>query len=267
MSRTTTHDIILLADLHIGGDHAEAAHANRLAASIAQTVDPARALIVVCGDCTQDGAPDQVSAFDGWCEWLEERGYSVAVVPGNHDVARGGFLGVEADIRARFILGAVKPRLAVQGGAHDVWYTDHGDLRVILLDSTQGLIGWGITADLARGKIGEAALRQAGVYAEQHGGPVALALHHHPTYRTHLIPGDNRLIDVDALDAWVVEYDPVFIACGHKHRLEELRMGEDRLCLAGAKSTSVMTYGGIKGYGAWWVRRAGGEQHHEPFLF
>lgn len=263
------HNFVFVSDLHIGGDGQELHHAQELCTIMGGSLDPANTLVVVCGDCTENGDPDEIEHFARWCDSLEARGLSVACVPGNHDAAWMGVGGVEDARRGRFIVSCVQPRLCMFGGENDVWYVNHGGVLVIMIDSTRGLRGWVPGQfDLARGLVGDDAWATASRYAREHRGPVALVLHHHPTYITHIVEGDNRLIDVSALRAWVKLHRPVFVVCGHKHEAKRLRMDGAGLVLSCPKTTSPMRLGRDAGYGAWWLtRQEGGAQRAQLHLF
>lgn len=214
-------EIICLSDLHLGGDHGEDAEADALAGALIEELDPATSLVVVCGDIIQTPTDDLIASAARWCDRLEDAGLRVLTVPGNHDMAKGGWQGVDETLRARFVLGVVTARPLCMGDVLDPpWHADVAHVRVILIDSQWALRGWGRRPDFARGKIGGAQLAEVERLhdeAREAGMLTVWILHHRPGYDTHLIDGDNALADQAALAALAAQLRPDAVVCGHQH--------------------------------------------------
>lgn len=230
--------LLLLSDLHLGGEHGEDGYARQLQSKILASYDPMHTAIAVLGDVC-DEPTGSWGLWRWWVHGLEEAGFVVLVVPGNHDVAPGGWRGVRHHHHARALLELITARPRIQGEMLcGPWHVDLWDWRFVLLDSTAELVGWDARPDLARGELGARQLRQAKRLAKASHGRHAYLLHHHPTYRTHFVEGDNELHDAALLRALVAETQPALVACGHRHRAEELRLEGAALTLACPKATA-----------------------------
>ena len=173
-------------------------HDRCLEAAVAEAVAWGAQLIVVKGDVTESGQPDQWRAA---AAVLGKAGVPVLAVPGNHDVTHGSTDG-------RAILDAAGVRLTVaDADAYDV-----PGLRVITIDSS-----WPLRH---HGSVDDVATRAARLAAEAPAA-VLVALHHQfePFHvRTHWPPGISRS-EADAfLDTLVAANRAVFVTTGHTHR-------------------------------------------------
>lgn len=273
--RQGTHNFAFFSDLHLGRGEGEESAARALVTGIRERLDSHTTMIFLAGDCTENGNISEIETLLELVEQLEaERvaddgsavpGFRVAVVPGNHDVSVRGVMGVNARRRLRFLTRVVSSPSHVQGGQDHVFYVDHGDTRVFLIDSTQDLED-NNPFDLARGRVGARAWRRVVALAESWGGPVGLVLHHHPTYREHILTNDNALLDADALREVVEQLEPVFVVCGHRHVHERLSLVGARAALACGKGTSLVTTETGTGYLGWWIERDGEYQVETPLL-
>lgn len=228
-----------VADLHVGGPHDETRHARELVRRLIEQLDPQLHLIALLGDNTQDGTAEQLAEVASLVSRLERAGFLVLTTIGNHDVAAGGWQGVDSKRREAAILSTILRAPWDVMTMTPPWHVTLGPWRIISLDSLAGLVGPQLTPDLARGKFGEEQLAALRRLLEEHDGPAGLIFHHHPTYSTHLVTGDNALVDMDAL-AEVLAARPVeFILCGHEHpaRGEVLELRHVGHALVGPKAT------------------------------
>ena len=123
-------------------------------------------------------------------------------------------------------------REAVLSGDLDVmsmtppWTATLHGAPVILLDTTAGLYGMGSLVDLARGRIGadqmDALAWHIDALSERTGRRPWVLMHHHPTYHTNYVQGDNALIDMKELQRVLKSHPVELVACGHKHHFEPL---------------------------------------------
>lgn len=217
----TLQRIICLSDLHLGGDHGEILKAKTLTDSIIGGVEPSTSLILLCGDIIDTPSPDLITEAARFCDRLEDAGFCVLVVPGNHDEAVDGWHGVDETLRTRFVLSVVTARPKCMGDVlTPPWYADIDQVRVIMIDSLWALRGWGRRPDLARGKIGGAQLAEVETLhleAVEAGADIVWMLHHRHGYETHILNGDNALIDQAALASLAAKLRPRLIVCGHEH--------------------------------------------------
>lgn len=223
-------NIVFFSDLHFGGRNDEDAHAARLADAIVGTLNPETDLVVLCGDLVDDPTPEAIEACARWIERLETAGIAVLATVGNHDCARWGVLGVDEGLRAQVVLSLVTARPGVQGDLIEPpWWYDTDAMRIILLDSQWGLRGWGRRPDLARGRIGEAQLRELARLIDEGRDlelGVVVVLHHRPGYTTAHVEDDNALEDADALADVLTAHPVDVVVCGHQHPPPGTRLAE-----------------------------------------
>jgi Icc protein len=189
--------LVQLSDLHVGAVWGTLEPLSRLRASIAAVrclVDEPDA-VVVSGDLTHDGTPDQYALVE---TELAALGVPTYVIPGNHDD--------RAALRASFELPG-DDAAPVDYGA------DLGPLRLLLLDSTiPGEDG----GDLDREQIEW--LEKTLAESEQ---PALLVMHHSPV-RTGIGPVDSICLGERArleLARLCARHPHVrAIAAGHLHR-------------------------------------------------
>ena len=185
-----------LSDPHVGGDGGAE---DRLAAAVRSVLAlrPAPDAVVVTGDLTEHGAPDEYARVH---ELLAPLPMPVHVLPGNHD-ARGALrevFGVPGD-------GDAPVRYAVPVGA---------DLRLVVIDT--------IWPDFDDGHLGAedlAWLEEA--LAADRDTPTVVAMHH-PPIRIGIDPLDELGLgdaDRDAFAAIVAQAPQVCrVVAGHVHR-------------------------------------------------
>jgi 3',5'-cyclic-AMP phosphodiesterase len=189
-----------LTDSHIGADWGGSLDP---AASLAAVVDAVRAMpdppdaVIVTGDLTNDGAPEQYAVVR---EQLERLGIPYHVLAGNHDH--------RVALRAAF---------GLDGADEDPvrYRADQGPLRLIALDTTiPGESG---------GALGDGQLEWlSATLADAPATPTVIAMHH-PPLLTGVPAWDETAIDlaaVDALARLLQRHDQVLaIAAGHLHRM------------------------------------------------
>jgi len=167
--------IIHLSDLHVGYEHCDEALA-RIIDSILSNYEPGSHVLVVTGDIVDDanteGSYEQARSQ---LRRLEDQGFKVLVVPGNHDYGSGGKAKekfVRLFKRAFFDNENVTyPKLDIDG-----------DIAFIGLDSMADTFGW-IERWGADGELGKEQLNGlAEMLASEAlmGKKKVVYLHHHP---------------------------------------------------------------------------------------
>lgn len=177
--------------------------------------------IVVSGDLTQIGLPEEIAAARGWLESLGPAD-RVTLVPGNHDVYRadswptvraqwGDYLGLAAQERGRVGVdtagqasSAEFPRLRQLDGPQ-------GGLAIISLCSA-----YPAPLLLADGRLGAAQLERLDGLLSRAAGFRCLVLHHPP------LPGmtawRKALRDAGRLRSLLAAHGPELVLHGHLHR-------------------------------------------------
>lgn len=211
--------LVVLSDLHLGQDDCTA-HAIRIARACARRWGGREDVgYLVAGDVCE--GVNLRAELDSWRAVRDILGPQLlAIVPGNHDHAALGVGGVEGWRQREFFKRAVLDVWPVQGAAWPLvrWWRG---FKIIGLDTQAGLAGWAWQADLARGMVGGPQLGRLAAELDTPAPRIVLG-HHHLTYRTHLLPDDNRLLDVDDLVA-VLDAAPRSVELwlmGHRHRYE-----------------------------------------------
>jgi len=100
--------IAQISDLHVGGARHEPALLDQVLVEIAELAPD---LVVVCGDLTDEGYPDQYEVVKAALARLD--GLEVVAVPGNHDAKHVGYLHWEAMLGER----ETRRRLTIDGEA------------------------------------------------------------------------------------------------------------------------------------------------------
>jgi Icc protein len=182
--------IAQLSDIHIGGARYEEA---LLTAAIREVNEVHPDLVVVAGDITDEGYPDQFSTAKERLEALECS--DIVIVPGNHDARHVGYLQYEQT------LGARDSRLRVTAGDIDV--------ALVAVDSSK--------PDLDQGEIGR---ERYDWIAEGFGGAADLRIfvcHHH----LMPIPGTgrerNQVLDAGDVLALLGQAEVDLVLSGHRH--------------------------------------------------
>lgn len=213
-----------LSDPHIrptGSLYKDVVDANAaLAAAVAQVnaLDPLPDLVLLSGDVTEEGLPEEYAAARRILDALRP---PLLAIPGNHD-RREGF-------RAAF---AHLPDLPAEGPLH-VAHGGHGPVRILGLDVT--------VPGRHHGAVEETHLAwlDAALAAEPHR-PTLLMLHHQP-FRCGVPYLDTyRCFGAEALDAVVARHAQVErVLCGHVHRLMQRRFGGTLLTTAPSTATAI----------------------------
>ncbi len=158
--------------------------------------DPRPDAVLVTGDMTNDGTPEDCAALARLLGRLEMPYY---LVPGNHDT--------RANLRAAF------PDLAyLPGEGHMRYVVEHHAVRLVALDS--------LVEGHHHGEIGGAQLDWlAGTLAAAPDRPT-IVFFHQPPFATGIERMDgSRLTDADALGAVIARHPQVErVLCGHLHR-------------------------------------------------
>jgi 3',5'-cyclic-AMP phosphodiesterase len=182
--------IAQLSDLHLGGARYDEA---LLDAAIAEVNDASPDLVVIAGDLTDEGYPDQYAAARAKLESLQCT--NVVLVPGNHDARHVGYLYFEETFGARD--RRARPEL----GGHDT--------ALVAVDSSkpdidEGEIGREHYDWIEDGFAGEPALR-------------IFACHHH----LMPIPGTgrerNQVTDAGDVLALLRRCGADLVLGGHRH--------------------------------------------------
>jgi len=179
-----------LSDIHIGGARYQDA---LLTKAIREINEAGPDLVVVAGDITDEGYPDQFATAKERLEAIECQ--HVVVVPGNHDARHVGYLQYEET------LGARDSRLRIVAAGDDV--------ALVAVDSSK--------PDLDQGEIGR---ERYGWIAEGFSGAANLrifACHHH----LMPIPGTgrerNQVLDAGDVLALLREAGVDLVLSGHRH--------------------------------------------------
>jgi Icc protein len=182
--------IAQLSDVHVGGPRY---HEELLRTAVGEINAQEPDLIVVAGDLTDEGYPDQYPVARDELSALESP--RVALVPGNHDARNVGYLGFEdtfgaRDSRARFSAAGV-------------------DVALVAVDSSK--------PDLDEGEIGR---EHYGWIQEGFAGPAGLRVfvcHHH----LMPIPGTgrerNQVLDAGDVLSLLRQVEVDLVLAGHRH--------------------------------------------------
>lgn len=189
-----------------------------LSAAIGRLVAERPDLVVVSGDVSNLGLRSELLAARATLQPLRDAGILVTVIPGNHDYylrssTRGEFESVFADMQqadAR-IAGSPYPYLLRVGAA-----------RVLHFNSaiaTPPLGAWG--------RVGTKQLDDAGALLDGNpGGPVVVAMHHHPVRALHKrVEITRELKDAPAVRAFCVQHSVALVVHGHNHYSQYTRLG------------------------------------------
>ena len=193
-----------LSDLHCGSPYFDP---GLLETAVNETIGLNPDLVVIGGDLTAEGYAGEFRTAQRFLEPLFERGFTVLVIPGNHDSKNVGYLhfrdtfgvGDVADKGDR-VLPLVMPAL---GGS------DPFRVQVVAIDSSK--------PDLAEGEIGR---ERYGWIREQFSAPAdfrIFVLHHHLVP----VPGTGRerntVWDAGDVLALLADLKVDIVLSGHKH--------------------------------------------------
>ena len=192
--------LLILSDLHIGAGDGEIEAAMELAEYIIATYDPDTTLIAITGDGTDNASDDEIHLLSVLIQCLRDAGFTVIVIPGNHDQGWGG-VSRQAERIARW-----QSNIHPAGYPHEtVWQ----GWRVLMLDSCAGA-GYG---SLAQGTLGSeqiAWLASQMMSAER----TLLFLHHKPWWKKPSL----LLTDADEfLTLTRRARGRLVVVCGHRH--------------------------------------------------
>ncbi|MBF8275537.1 MAG: hypothetical protein HW390_610 [Candidatus Brocadiaceae bacterium] len=216
--------IIHLTDLHIGFNGLEARFDN-IVTNISKRITPAGDyVIVITGDLVEDakiqGSYEKASPY---LDRLKANGFTVLVIPGNHDYGTGTKASREYVTKFKDCFLA----------DFKTWDREYPKLDLIDnvafigLDSMEGIVNdEALSMDakyLAQGQLGDAQLaaldRMLNSEKVQKAAYTVVYLHHHPTYSG--IIGDNfKLVDGEQLMAILTAPDHKITALlfGHRHK-------------------------------------------------
>ena len=204
--------IIHLSDLHVG--HKECGDRFRLIIeSISRTCQPSSDYIVVITGDVADNAfhPEQAEEAAAGIRMLEEQGYRVLLIPGNHDYGTG-IMG------NRKFVGLFKERFY---GNRRISYPKVDlidEFAFIGLDSTAGELNWN-DRFFSEGELGKAQLKRLKrilTRTEVASRRIIVYLHHHP-YDFKLA---MQLKDSEELRE-IISNRTEMLLFGHYHRDEE----------------------------------------------
>lgn len=183
-----------LSDPHVCAD--EPAAAEKLAAALAQAGAYRPDAILITGDLTRDGRPEEYAAL---VEVLAAAPAPVFVLPGNHDDREA--------MRAAF------PELAALAGPALSYTIERFPLRIVALDQLAPGETHGVCDEACAAWL-DAAL------AARPAAPTLVALHHQPV-RTYDVLFDRiGLRDAERFAAVIARHKQVVrIVCGHHHRM------------------------------------------------
>ncbi len=193
-----------LSDLHCGSPYFDP---GLLETAVNETIALNPDLVVIGGDLTAEGYAGEFRTAQRFLEPLFERGFTVLVIPGNHDSKNVGYLhfrdtfgvGDVADKGDR-VLPLVMPAI---GGS------DPFRVQVVAIDSSK--------PDLAEGEVGR---ERYGWIREQFSAPAdfkIFVLHHHLVP----VPGTGRerntVWDAGDVLALLADLEVDIVLSGHKH--------------------------------------------------
>ncbi|WP_066521383.1 metallophosphoesterase [Curtobacterium ammoniigenes] len=209
--------IVHLSDTHLTGDgtlHQGTVDTTAALDAILDQLEqiPGVGLVVVSGDCSEDGSPASYTALrDRLVPWAAARKAGLVLVPGNHD-QRVGF---------REVLGT--GHLLGDGGGpivHDLVHRDASvpigavssvaGRRIVTLDTSVPAAGWGELSDEALDRL-RSTLREPSELGS------VLVLHHPPLVAPSRLHAALQLQNPDALVAALDGTDVVAVLAGHYH--------------------------------------------------
>jgi 3',5'-cyclic AMP phosphodiesterase CpdA len=185
----------------------------------AAVLEEEAAQILISGDLTQVGLPEEIAAARGWLESLGPPA-RVALVPGNHDVYRADSWSAVCAQWGEYLSGAEPDedrtvRAAGRSPAGFPWQRrlegPDGGITIIGLCSA-----YPAPLLLADGRLGRAQLERLNRLLSGASGFRCLVLHHPP------LPGmaawRKALRDAGRLRALMLEHGPELVLHGHLHR-------------------------------------------------
>ncbi len=193
-----------LSDLHCGSPYFDA---QLLEAAVNETIAVDPDLVVIGGDLTAEGYAAEFGAAQRFLEPLFENGFTVLVIPGNHDSKNVGYL----HFRDTFGVGDVadKGDRVLRLGMPRLDGTEPFHVQVVAIDSSK--------PDLAEGEVGR---ERYGWIRDQFSAPADLkifVLHHHLVP----VPGTGRerntVWDAGDVLALLADLQVDVVLSGHKH--------------------------------------------------
>lgn len=202
--------IIHLSDLHAGYENLTSTLGDLVTRMIFHKIPADRYVVVVTGDivedATRDGSYEEASAH---LDRLEKAGFSVLVVPGNHDYGTGSRSSSRYIKRfKKHFFGSAKvtyPKLDLIG-----------DIAFIGLDSMADEVNW-YDFLWAEGELGKKQLRRLCKILEsedvEHASYRVVYLHHHPFHPKPF----HQLRDSEALAEILTQHSIDALLFGHNH--------------------------------------------------
>lgn len=219
--------LIHLSDLHLGVG-SNAAHARLIVSHIVETHDPAWHAVTITGDVIETPNTKLYALAQRILMPLVDAGFSVFMVPGNHDLfPRGldlGGLTSAAVLHWRSLRRVICPAPESEA-LPNVWRW--GGRQIIGLDTMAGS-GDDWEVDLAQGRVGEQQL--AALTAVLGHGDVVIGHH-----RVWWDDAAHRLEDARALHQ-ILDPRASLYLCGHQHKHHDVTVGLTRY-IAAPRST------------------------------
>jgi 3',5'-cyclic-AMP phosphodiesterase len=219
--------------IHLSDLHSELAALKQLVRHIGARTDLDDCALVITGDVTDDGQPQEWRAIELALAPLVGK-LPIFIVPGNHDCGAQGITydRERAETAARYCRKLSSAPVVDSPTGLKVW--ELAGHRVIGLDSQAGNADdW--LPPLARGEIGTAQLAALEVELAD-PAPTILLLHHHPRWAdpAHVLEDAGALLRL-------LERRPQVraILFGHQHVEDKWGSATVRLWLSSGKSTEI----------------------------
>ncbi len=190
--------IAQMSDLHCGSPYFDG---DLMRAAVHETIGLFPDLVVVGGDLTAEGYPNEFRMAKNFLDPLLEAGLNTLVIPGNHDSKNVGYMHFRDTFGAGEIPGKGDSVLHLTAGGLS--------MRVVAIDSSK--------PDLAEGEVGRERYHWI---RQQFGGDAdvrTFVLHHHLVP----VPGTgrerNEVWDAGDVLALLAELGVDLVLSGHKH--------------------------------------------------
>ena len=191
--------IAQLSDLHCGSPLFDA---ELLDAAVRETLGLRPDLVVVGGDLTTQGYPNEFRLAKEFLQPLFDSGLTTLVIPGNHDSKNVGYLHFRDTFGPGDVPGKCDAVLQLTGG-------DALSMRVVAIDSSK--------PDLAEGEVGRERYAWIRQQFDAEADVRTFVLHHHLVP----VPGTgrerNEVWDAGDVLALLGELEVDLVLSGHKH--------------------------------------------------
>jgi Icc protein len=191
--------IAQLSDLHCGSPFFDG---DLLHAAVSETLGLAPDLVVVGGDLTAEGYPNEFRQAKGFLQPLFDAGLTTLVIPGNHDSKNVGYLHFRDTFGPGEVSGKCDGVMHLTGG-------DSLSMRVVAIDSSK--------PDLAEGEVGRERYSWIRQQFSAEADVRTFVLHHHLVP----VPGTgrerNEVWDAGDVLALMNELGVHLVLSGHKH--------------------------------------------------